>query len=364
MQYLELFNRTYVESAPIKGITYPRDTNYIKDIYSHNLNKIIEYYHDKNFAIKNTFILSRILENISINLSTPPDKYYDYLREYMPYLGRHYRFTSEIEKGIVHYNTFFASNTPTIIINLDDYHNPYKVISEWEYYNCIEMIKHPVNDINMLLPTGKNYGSRGGLAVVGVNLPVLAMKYREFLRKQLYNEASGQAVLNKNHFIYKYVLGPAMKSMIDHTFVNMLMDRFYHNEQIVPHFKHPFAIFKPMTQINRFLDDTLNIITNKNLNFIDILANIQVPVKLNALDLMVLPDVAPTSQIKWAMFLSRLDIMLFLIDVSKNKTASTTFINHWKTLSKRVASSGHYLDLFDYNEANIILEKIKRLTNE
>lgn len=361
MRYLELFNLSYVQNSPIRGVIKPRDIDYIKNIYNHNLTKIIEYYHSRNFAIKNTFLLSRLLENISVNLSSPVDVYYNYLRNTVPYVAKHYKFTSEIERGVIHHNTFFGSDNSHILLYIDEYENPFKVSSEWEYYNPIRVYKHNVDDLNLLLPNGKNYEQKPGIASVGINLSLLVLKYREFIRQQVYNEASGLPVLTKNHFIYKYVLGPMMEDVIDHIFLNRIMNKFYGIENTIPKFKHVFPIFKPVHQIERYVDDTLNVITRKNFSFVDILANIQLPIKLNALELLLLPDVAPTSQVKWAMYVSRLDHMVFLLDVAKNKDASRMYINHWKTITQRLLHEQKFFDLFSSEEEKAIKEKMQRI---
>jgi hypothetical protein len=74
----------------------------------------------------------------------------------------------------------------------------------------------------------------------------------------------------------------------------------------------------------------------------------------NALQTLVLPDVSPTVQVQWAMLLSRLKFMVFLIDVSKNIGQSRNFINDWKNIIKRIQRSFDYGLLFSYEETKEI----------
>jgi hypothetical protein len=133
------------------------------------------------------------------------------------------------------------------------------------------------------------------------------------------------------------------------------MDYFYNREEIaVLKYKLPFPIYKPYKQIERWIKDTLYVLQNKNTNFINLLANIILPSGNNALQTLILPDVSPTVQVQWAMLLSRLKFMVFLIDVSKNKDQSRNFINDWKNIIKRIQRSFDYGLLFSYEETKEI----------
>jgi len=362
MLYLELFRKEYVDKSPISGVVIQRDVNYLVNIYDYNISKIQNYYQNKIFAVKNNFILSRYVEHIPTDLSLPVENYVEQNRRFAIYLAKHFKFTSDIERGVVHNGYFYGEGNSEVILVDDSYFNPYQVELQWKTYPCISVLQHNINDFNMLLPVSRNYGQRKGITVISFNPSILAIKYRQFLREQRINESKGEPVLNKNHFMYKYVLPGILPTQTDHVFLNVLMDYFYNRYEIpIIKYKLPFPIYRPYKQIDRWVKDTLYTLQNKNTNFINLLANIILPSGKSALQALVLPDISPTIQVQWAMLLSRLKFMVFLIDVSKNKNQSRHFINDWKNIIKRIQRTFDYGLLFSYEETKEIetyMEKI------
>lgn len=360
---LEIFSRDYIDRSPVTGVIIPSDVNYIRRVYHFNINNIKNYYETRNFSIKNTFILSRLIEHLPPMLNYDSYRYIEYIRDKAKYLGKHFKFTSEIEEGIVHPGYFFGNDNEEIIFSLDEYFNPNFAEKNWKDINCIKIYKHEKNDLNMLLPINKTDGSKQGLCVIGVNIPLLALKYREFIREQLINSSKGEVTLNKNHFMFKYVLNLTTANSLDNVLMNRIMDKFYGREIIEPRFKHPFKLFYPDVQVRRYIDNTLDIITSKNLDFINILHNIQLIDKNNASELLMLPDMSMTKQVKWSLFLTRLDSCLFLFDVAKNKHLNNIYINSWKKFITRLEREGTLNGKLSYSLDNELKEKMYKIKN-
>ncbi|EKD89563.1 MAG: hypothetical protein ACD_33C00045G0030 [uncultured bacterium] len=356
IMYLKLFNKDYVDRSPVTGISIPSDINYLRRVFHFNMNNIKTYYESRNFSIKNTFILSRIIEHFPPMFAYDSYRYVEYIRDKAKYLGKHFQFTNEIEDGVIHPGYFFGKDNEEIIFSLDEYFNPNEAERNWKTISCITIYKHNRNDLKLLLPLSKDDGSRNGLCVIGVNLPLLALKYRAFIREQMSN--SEGISLNKNHFIMKYVLNLTCDGIVDHVMLNKLMDLFYNREEVTPKFKHPFKLFFPDVQVNRYLSNTLDVITNKNIDFINIMHNIQLINCIDASELLILPDMPLTRQVLWSMVISRLDYMIFLYDVSKSKNINRHFINDWKVLIKRLIRDNVIEGRFSYETEKDIKEKM------
>lgn len=362
MLYLDIFNREYINKTPVTGVTIPSDINYLRRLYIFNRDSIENYYQDRNFAVKNTHILSRILEHFPTYTGYDSYRYLDFANDKTKYLAKHFKFTSDIEKGIVHPSYFFGNEGEEIIISSYENFNVQDVERNWKHAKTVSILRHNRNDTKLLLPMGNDDGSRSGLDVVLVNIPKLSIKYREFVKEQSINSGAGNGlVLNKNHFVMKYVLSTMMEDEIDHMFLNKIMDRFYGVEEVTPKFKHRFKIFEPTTQLDRYIDQTLNTITSKSLDFMNILHNIQLIFRMDASELLALEDLGYTRQVKWSILASRIDYMLFLFDVAKNKDSNRHYINDWKRFVTRLEKD-HALDgMFSYQFEQELKEKIKRV---
>lgn len=361
MLYLDIFNREYINKTPVTGVNIPSDINYLRRLYTFNRDNIENYYQDRNFAVKNTHILSRILEHFPTYHGFDTYRYLDFANDKTKYLAQHFKFTSDIEKGLVHPSYFFGNGGDEIIISSYENFNVREIERDWKRAKTVTVLKHDRNDTRLLVPMGNDDGSRSGLDVVLVNIPKLSIKYREFIKEQSSKAEAGGLVLNKNHFVMKYVLSTMMEDEIDHVFLNKIMDRFYGREEVTPKFKHRFKIFDPTTQVDRYIDQTLNTITSKPMDFINILHNIQLIFKMDASDLLGLDDFSGTRQVKWAILASRIDYMLFLFDVAKSKDLNRHYLNDWKRFVTRIEKDHAFEGMFSYDAEQQLKEKIKRV---
>lgn len=364
MLYMDAFDRGYIERTPVTGVQLPSDINYLRRLYQFNKDSIETYYVERSFSTKNTHILSRYLEHIAPFLGYDVYRYLQYADDRTTYLSKHFKFTSDIEKGIVHPPYFFGNNGEEIILVEYETFDVGKFISNWKLEPCIRVLTEPRNDTKLLLPLGNDNGGRGGLSVVVINPLKLALKYREFMRVQVKTEMEGGVVLNKNHFLMKYVLSTTVSDIIDHMLLNKVMDKFYGRDEVTPKYKHRFKLYEPTTQIKRYVDQTLETIKNKNLDFVNLLHNIQLIFNIDAAELLTLPELSGTRQSKWALVVSRLEYMVFMYEVCKSKDMNRHYINDWKRLVTRMERDNSITVDFSYSQQSKISElmyKIKQM---
>ncbi len=357
MHYLRLFAPDYIDRTPAEGIHLARDIILLRKTLGYNITKTVNYYQQRTFAVKNTFFLSRILEHIPAYLSYAADDYVNVVDRKVDYLAKHFKVTSEIEKGVVHPGYFFGKGNSELIMNMYDYFNPFEVEKNWRTVNPIHILKHNLNDTRLLLPIGKETTSRKGICSILINFNMLALKYREFLKEN----SRADIVLTKNNFVYKYVVNLMVADILDHVMLNKVMDKHYGREEVTPQTKHVFKLYEPDTQLARYVDNTLDVISSKGHDYINTLRNIQLVTHKDASALLKLPDFIPNKQLLWSMFVSRLDHMLFLYDVNPSKDRNRHHLNDWKRLVARLEGDRVLDGKFDYVTEAEIKEKLYRI---
>lgn len=364
MLYMDAFDRGYIERTPVTGVQLPSDINYLRRLYQFNKDSIETYYVERSFSTKNTHILSRFLEHISPFLNYDIFRFLQYADDRTTYLSKHFKFTSDLENGIVHPPYFFGNDGEEIILVEYETFDVSKFVLNWKLEPCIKIVTHPRNDTKLLLPLGNDNGCKGGLSVIVLNPLKLALKYREFIRSQVKSELEGKTVLNKNHFLMRHVLNTTISDIIDHMLLNRVMDKFYERQEVIPKFKHRFKLYEPTTQLKRYVEQTLDTISNKKLDFVNLLHNIQLVFNIDAAELLTLPELSGTRQSKWTMVISRLEYMVFMYDVSKCKDMNKHYINDWKRLVARMERDNSVVADFSYSQQNKISElmyKIKQM---
>lgn len=361
MLYLDIFDRDYVSRTPATGVTVSRDIDYIKRLYTFNKDSIESYYSSRNFSVKNTHILSRILEHFPVYHSGNVYEYLESVENRLTYLSKHFKFTSDIETGIVHPPYFFGNSGEEILFSGYERFDAIAYAKNWKTESCIRTLYHPRDDKKFLLPLGSDDGSRGGFASVFIDMSKLAIKYREFMREQTAKGGDG-IVLSKNHFVIKYVLSTSMESIIDHTLLNSLMDRYYGVGAINPtKRKHPFKIFEPTTNVERYIDDTLDIITSKPMDFVNVLRNIRLVFSHDASELLCLPDFYVGRHMQLPILATRIHHMAFLLDVSKGLGQNRHYINDWKRICERLKRDMTTSGFFSYEVERDLMTKIERV---
>lgn len=363
MLYLDIFSKEHVDKVPVSGIVIPRDINYIRRLYQFNFDNIQTYFSTRNFTVKNTHILSRLLEHFPSYLNYDNYRYLEYSLDKVKYLTKHFKITSDLEKGVVHPSYFFGNNGDDILLSTYSHFDVKSTVTNWKYDSPITVLRHNRNDTNYLLPLGTDDGSRSGLNSVLINIPRLSLKYREFVREMSMIELTGEGnLLNKNHFVIKYVLPTMMDSIMDHTLLNLVMDRYYGRDIVTPKRMHKFKLFNPNTQVSRYVDNVLDVITSKRLDFVNMLRNIPLVFTRDASELLSMEDMGVSRQVRWAVISSRIDHMLFLYDSSYSKDINKHYIQDWKRLGQRLINDNSFTGVFSYEQERDIKDKIKKLT--
>lgn len=361
MLYLDIFSKDYVDRTPFTGITHNRDIDYIKRLYTFNRDAIASYYQERNFSVKNTHLISRMIEHFPTYLSSDVYSYLESVENTLTYLGKHFKLTSDIEKGVMHPPYFFGNDGDEVVFAGFGRFDAIDLAKNWKTAECLKVLKHPRYDSKLLLPLGRDDGANSGVSAVYIDLAKLAVKYREFMRSNAVVDEN-KVVHSKNNFVLKYVLSTSMSDVIDHTLYNKVVEQFYNRDtSSVPTKKHPFKIFEPTLQLNRYVENTLDYITSKSMDFVQMLRHIELVFHENASTLMCLPEFYGSRQLMPAVVASRLDTMIFLMDACKSKDMNRKHLSDWKLFATRLNASSSLSNFYPYEVEKDIKEKLQQL---
>lgn len=326
---------------------------YIRRTYQRELLNVADYYHNRVYAVKSNHLLANILYHINIPMQYAIDRYTDVALARGPYIAKSFNLTSDINYGQVFDGVFFGSNCQELILYDEEYFNPFYAEREWSRISAVKVLAHPKSDFGLLLPNGRDSSTGGGLAVISVNIPLLAVQYRGFLKNQMTKVKQEVGMLDIQHFIHMYVLPNMLYSQIDLTIMNRLMNLFYNAPMSVPILKHPFMVTDYTHRMDHILLDVLETLTEKSERFDAALNQIPTIIAKNMQDALQMPDVAPTRQVLWALILTRLNVMKFLLDVSNESSITTNRmeINQLKRLLRQFDIDGIFTNVLPHDIA-------------
>lgn len=317
----------------------PPEFEYIKGMYLRELLTLQEYYHHRVYAVKNQNLLVRLLTHVDTPMSYDAERFVEVTRARAPYIAKAFKLTSEIDYGANHPGAFFGSGNNEFILYEDSYFDPYYAERNWKRISAVKTVLHPRSDLGFMLPNGKESSTDKGIAVISVNLPLLAIQMRAFFREQIARQ-NDQGLLGLPHFVHMYILPNMMYLHTDMAIINRMMNLFYGYGMGESLYKHAFKIIDYSEKLDKVLTKILSDYSNRSMKYDDLLTVIPAISSKNGAYALQLPNVVPTRQVWWLLMLSRLQIIKFLIDlggpvsIRSNRTSVNQLQRNLKRLKR------------------------------
>lgn len=297
---------------------YAANWHYAREGLRHNLKKVVEFYQTHSMAVESEHFLVRLLQSITTPKALPLDRYYAIVDALSLNLGMALKMTSSISKGHVFPGTFYGPGCTEVLIAENADFDVEAVNRNWENVQAIRVLRHPRSDLGLNLPDGKKTGSETGFAVIAINIPMLAVQYRAFRqREDEYSLRTGEPGRTIMQFIHMHVLPNMLYSHFDYVMFN----RIYNLKRGAPLGEsskpHPFYITDFSQKLNAVHATVLVNLSAVGQDFAGILRSIPAVTKNNLDDVLVIPEMAPTRQVIWALALSRFPAIDFMLDMVK-----------------------------------------------
>ena len=296
------------------------EMNYISRTYQRELDNIQDYYHNRVYTVKSNHILANLLTDLNVPMQYGLEQYLSVAEAKATYVAKASQLTSEVDHGKIHHGCFYGGNVDEIIMVNTDPFDFVEAEKYWKNVVAVEVLLHPKSDLQMLLPNGKYTMVGEGLAVISINIPLLALQWRCFNQAQAIRYAAGDGLLGVGHFIHMYVLPNMLGSHLDIAILNRMMNLFYGAPMGAALIRHAFPVVDYSRRVDNVLNDAIDMIQKKSLRYRWMLQNIPTAIYEDMQEVLLLPDWAPTRQIHWAVMLSRLNIMKFLVDLGGERS--------------------------------------------
>jgi hypothetical protein len=291
----------------------------VQDGLKRNLVAMLSHYRHASYSVAPDHLLVQILQSISVPLSLNSERYYSNISINALPVANSFQLTTPFGSGKIFRGVFFNKSIQEVIIGFDEGFNMEKVEARWQDVTPARVLRHPFTNLNLQVPNGRFSSSEMGLAVVAVNVSLLAVQYRCFRNAEQNKQKANPEYVQRNiqQFIYMYVLPNMLESYLDYALFNRMNALWL--ERSVDNAGTREALHMPA--YHRSVDSTykrlLEMLKKANYSAPMLLAAIPSVSHPDMRSVMFVPDVAPTRQILWSVILARLPMLLFLIQVSK-----------------------------------------------
>jgi hypothetical protein len=327
------------ESQPILNVPLivPPGFDLVRRIYQRELQTVIRYYQSRVKNLDSQHLLLRILTTGTVSHELPLDRFMDIVTARAPYIAKHFMLTADTQVGKIHPGTFYGPGVSEVLMYREEYFNPYAV-ADWTALRSVQVLDHPITDLEMLLPCGRRQSTAEGLAVITIDIPMLLYQFRRWTIHQV---RSGMTDAPST-FIMQYILPQMLWSHLDIVISNRMIALHHGAPMSSPLFRHPFRIVKYEAKLDRMLQVVLNIFHRSKYQYLTYLANVP---SITAPYPLLMPDLGQTYQVRWAEILARLKVMRWLIDLSSAHPASANrvYINHLQK-DLKVITASHVLE--------------------
>jgi hypothetical protein len=300
------------------GQKFP-DWQYVRDGLKRNLGQVIRFYRKNPMAVQSSHFLVKLLQSITVPHGMNLERYYDNVDALALHVSMALKMTSSIAKGRVFDGIFYGQGNPEILIAHTESFNIQEAHRNWQNVCAVKVLRHAKSDLGLNLPNGYESGSESGMAVIAINIPMLAIQYRAFrLNEQFITETTGESQRSIYQFIHMYVIPNMLFSHLDVAVFNRL-DNLRKGAPLGETTKeHSFYLADFSDKADKALTQILHNLQSGGKDFTNILKNTPLVTKDNLEQLFALPDIAPTQQALWALVIARLPAVAFLFQVLEN----------------------------------------------
>lgn len=309
---IELFDRP--TTIDYRQITLPQFV-YLKGNLKRDLIKVESYYRTWVTSIKNEHLLVRLLLGLNISFKRDLQNYVDVIRDNLGLFCNALKITNSLGYGRVFTpGVFYGMHTSEIIISDETPFDVYDAFKHWRDLKPIRVLRHPFTDLNMALPRGREYESpEYGIAVIAINIPMLALMYRAWRNYEA--QQNREASYGVRHFIAMYVLPSMVSSHFDISLFNRLVSIYFKEDVATYEKAHSFFTIDRTDEIDNYLKKEIDILKRRRLTFDELLNIVPCVTSNNLYELMRLPEVVPTRQVKWGIMVAQLPLLRFLLDI-------------------------------------------------
>jgi len=286
-------------------------------------NRIINYRRENTRGVVGSHFLVHLLYNVNVSLNYDLPIYLNKVESMSYDLAMALKMTSAFYKGKVHdkngfYSKFNVSGglKEIFIANTDDF-NVFDFEKNWKDYESIRVMYHPMTDLSLTVPDGYQTFGYEGNVVLSINIPMLAGQYYLWRKeRRLMDEAYEPRSIEQ--FIQEIPIPNMLKSQTDIVIMNRFIHLYFGLPIRASYSKHPFQIPDYSNRLNQLQKQAITELLPRKLDFDDILFKIPLVFASSYHEIIKIPEYTFTRTIAWAITLSRLPLIAFLVKQNKD----------------------------------------------
>lgn len=349
-----LFSRPPVRSNI--GMITPPEKPYLERVYTEIIKDIVEHYHRYPKRVDSDNLFGRLLTLIPRRWDLDDRRYLRYVDDASEPLSRAFNFVSSMYRGRVYENGVMLGKEADEIIITHHAGIPTDIDQpmNWRYWSPITFLYHSLYDLQM--PIMNNHLRVKGKVIVSIDIPLMALQYRRWLKRQKHEIEDQKESVNR--YVGGYLLPNAVRSYFDIAVFNRLEHLSDGKRLLKFPSVHPFYI----TDFSQRIDNALNLIrTDAERRRVDVEAFVYTTPMILEKSLYHLlkrlPDQPVTHNNEWAFVAARLPYVRYLVNHAIGKDVGDK--SYTNTIYESIIESG-YDNIFSGVGSSRVIQGFKK----
>lgn len=324
----ELFTQLRSDNA---SVYKSADLDNVVSAYRRQIDSLVTYYHTKSMFVNNEHLLVRIIKQAMSSLNYSIDHYTSVVDLRVPNIERHFQLCSSISTGVFHKSVFFTG-CEELLISDRGYFNPSVALKSWSTLQPVKVLSTCISNLGLNIPVPRAQNSERGQNMFSINISMLLVMFYGYCRYKAHEQKFQEVSIRVAEFVHMFVLPNMYTSFIDAVFFNRFRSQFYSIPFGQAYKKPPLAVIDYTEKLDRVYKEIIERFTDMPYSYTALLKSLP-SISFKAMDeSLLMPDVAPTVQVQWAVYLTRLKHIELMVDLlgSKGKIHNSSLIGYMK----------------------------------
>lgn len=327
------------------GVYIPTSWRLFRDGLTSNVTLLQAYHRQANSLASATHPLLRMLYTLQAAMTDDPYSTVDAVREDALHYASLQSMTTSVSNGKVFNSVFYDAPVTEILIGHEDVFRVGEESERWEDIRAVQVLCHPKSDLYLQILNGKPYSDQEGIAVIGINIPLLALQYWHFLHapEEVSRDRSVQG------FLGRFVIPNMLPSHLEIAWMNQLFLSHYGVPPDNYNISRSHALSMPnySHMAPGLVDQVLERLGKCSQRFDHMLQNIPSFYSADMLEALSMPRVMETQQVQWALLAASNRYLSWLTDLVSDSNKLPANRSYAADLKQRI---GMYACMSQYRQ--------------
>lgn len=338
----------------------------VKKVLLDQVQTVKDYHRFTHLHIPSNHLLIRLLHMTNVSLSRESYNYVAMARDRTAKLAKHFKLIHSTNTDAdIYTGQFYSEHVDEYIILHDAMFDVEHAIKYWQSLSPVKIHYHPFNDMGIGVPNGRYKAPTKGFAVISINLPLLALQYRQWIIK---TQMNAEVKSNTETYIHQFVMANMAMRHTEIAMINRTVDTALGDRALEPFIRHnPVYVADYTDKVDKVIAKRLEHLSKKKHDFKEFVSAFEMLRFIHWGQIINLPDMARTRHVKWVYLLTYCRFLRFYLthvkelDVRLSKRLINDIQRQLKYLSNANALPMHLPSALgnDLEQTKLLLSSIQ-----